>query len=86
MIERQIIVTWFTPSEKLPEEDIGVIATISGEAGNITFDHAIVNLYWCENEGWYSTDFSFSELIVHAWCDLEPYSGGNDSEMKCLGE
>lgn len=81
MIERQVIVTWHTPEERLPQDDVGVIATISGEAHNIRFNHAMVNLYYCEEEGWYSTDYDFSELTVHAWCDLKPY-GGDDNERK----
>lgn len=75
MIERQVIVTWYTPDEKLPEDDISVIATISGRAGSTRFDHAMVNLYYSKDEGWYSTDYDFDYLIVHAWCDLEPYKG-----------
>lgn len=85
MIEKQVIVTWFTPAEKHPEDDIGVIATISGKAGNTHFHHAMVTLYYCKKEGWYSTDFSFDYLIVHAWCDLEPYEDFN-SEIKCSEE
>ena len=27
------------------------------------------------DEGWQSMDYEFSELTVHAWCDLEPYDG-----------
>lgn len=86
MIERQVIVTWYTPAEKLPEEDISVVATVSGKSGSNHYDHAIVNLCWCEDEGWYSDDCDFDCLIVHAWCDLKPYSGDHNSEMKCLGE
>lgn len=75
MIERQVIVTWFTPDEKAPEEDILVIATISEKAGNFKFNHAIVTLYWDENGGWWSPEYVFETLTVHAWCDLEPYKG-----------
>ncbi len=75
MIHRQVIVTWYTPEEKLPKEDDGVIATISGSVNGILFDHAMVLLYWDNKEGWQSSDYVFSELTVHAWCDLEPYAG-----------
>ena len=75
MIEKQVITTWYTPEEKLPPEDIGVIATISGKAKNYTLDHAVVTMYWCADEGWYSDEYDFTELTVHAWCDLEPYGG-----------
>ena len=33
-VNRQVIVTWFTPEEKLPEEDIGVLATVTARAKN----------------------------------------------------
>jgi hypothetical protein len=75
MTERQVIVTWYTPAEKLPEEDISVVATVSGKAGSDHFHHAMVTLYYSKKSGWYSIDFSFDYLIVHAWCDLEPYNG-----------
>jgi hypothetical protein len=75
MIERQVIITWFTPEERVPEEDILVVATISGKAGNVKFDHAMVMLYWCKGEGWWSPEYVFETLTVHAWCDLEPYKG-----------
>lgn len=75
MIEKQVIVEWYRPKEKLPEEDIAVIATVSGAAGNTEFRHALAVMYWCKTEGWYSTDYSFDRLLVHAWCDLKPYNG-----------
>ena len=73
MIERHVIVTWYTPEEKLPDLDVSVIATVSGKADNITFDHALTILFWCgEGEGWYSAEYDFKELEVHYWCDLAP--------------
>ena len=74
-IERQVIVTWFTPEEKLPEEDIGVLATVTARANNREFIRAILTVFYCKSEGWYELDYGFSELTVHAWCDLEPYEG-----------
>lgn len=76
MIERQVIVTWYTPEEKLPAEDEGVIATVSGDVnGALIFEHAILIVGYNKAEGWYSDDYNFTELTVHAWCDLEPYKG-----------
>ena len=75
MIERQTIVTWFTPEEKLPEEDVGVQATVTAKGGNKEFIRAIITAFYCKDEGWYELDYGFSEMIVHAWCDLEPYGG-----------
>ena len=39
MIERQVIVTWHKPDEKLPEEGVFVVVSFSGKAGNIRYDH-----------------------------------------------
>lgn len=75
MVERQVIVTWFTPAEKLPPEDTVVVCTINGQYGSMRFDRAIVLLSWCKDEGWYSTDYSFDTLEVLAWCDLDVYKG-----------
>lgn len=75
LIERQVIVTWYTPAEKLPPQDGLVICTINGEADGVKFDHAMVMLEWDDNDGWWSMDYSFTELEVLAWCDLEPYGG-----------
>ena len=40
LIERQVIVTWYTPEEKLPPDDDLVIVTVSGKIANMEFDHA----------------------------------------------
>ena len=80
-IERQVIVDWYVPVEKRPEEDTAVVATISGrtvasDRGEVLhFDHAIVMLFWDFEMGWYSMEYDFELLIVHAWCDIEPYKG-----------
>lgn len=73
MIERQVIVTWYTPEEKLPPEDIEMVCTINGEALGIKFENAIVLLSWHPDEGWTSMEYFFSKLEVIAWCDLMPY-------------
>lgn len=77
VVERHVIVTWYTLEEKLPEEDTGVIATISGKSANgaVIYDHAIMVMYWCKEEGWYSDTEVFEDLTIHAWCDLDPYKG-----------
>ena len=79
MVERQAIVTWYKPDEKLPPEGEYVVATISGKTRNITFDHALVMATWFGDDGWGVDDYDFSlkgaSLIVHAWADLESYEG-----------
>lgn len=76
MIERQVIATWYTPEEKMPPEFYTVLATISGKAENATYDHALALLEWADDgQGWLPVEAEFDELIVHAWCDIEPYGG-----------
>lgn len=80
MVERQVIVTWCKPEEKLPPEGEYVVATISGKTRNTTFEHALVLASWFDDrDGWCIDDYDFSlkgaHLTVHAWADLEPYGG-----------
>lgn len=79
MIERQVIVTWHKPEEKLPLKDELVIVTVSGKIANITFDHCFAIASYCEEEGWWidcaQNENDMGDLTVHAWCDLEPYGG-----------
>lgn len=78
MTERQVIVTWYTPEEKLPKPFEVVVATISGRAGASFFDHAMYMMEYAEDGcGWLAADddLDFEELTVHAWADLEPYAG-----------
>lgn len=77
MVERQVIVTWYKPEEKLPPEGCTVVATISGKAGNVVYEKAMVMMDWASDGcGWLSSEgLEFEELTVHAWADLEPYGG-----------
>lgn len=76
MIERQTIVTWYTPREKLPKEGEIVIATISGCTKHVTYDHAFALVEWyADGLGFTLTDIELDEFTVHAWCDLQPYGG-----------
>ena len=86
IIERQVIVTWYTPEERLPEEGIINVATVSAKIGNTTYDHAFVMAEWYDDEeGWYFHDELLnqtrtSNVTVHAWCDLEPYGIGRNAK------
>ena len=80
MIERQVIVTWNKPEDKLPPDGYTVVLTISGRHGNIIFDHALVCGSYFEGDrgGWCLEMFEDEEtpgITVHAWADLEPYKG-----------
>lgn len=78
-IERQVIVTWHTPDEKLPEEGVFTIITFSGKRGSVTYDHAFGIADWDnDGEGWIIEGIDGNEgITVHAWCDLEPYDWKN---------
>lgn len=45
-IERQVIVDWYKPEEKLPEPYLAVVATISGRRGHCHYDRAFALLEW----------------------------------------
>ena len=76
MIERQVIVTWYTPAEKLPEKYEIVVATISGRTGSVEYDHTFGLIEWTGDQWDLSmVDVDLTEFVVHAWCDLEPYGG-----------
>ena len=78
--KRQVIVTVYTPEEKIPPDGLFVIATISGCDGRYkNFDHCLAIAEYYADEGWFvegiDTDVPGAWLKVHAWCDLEPYKG-----------
>lgn len=76
MIERQVITTWYKPSEKLPEDGNIVVVTISGHTGNVTYDHAFaLASYYDDGDGWMLEDYVIDNFSIHAWCDLDPYGG-----------
>lgn len=78
MIERQVIVQWNKPEDKLPEEGVFVVVTINGKWRNVTFDHALaLATWWNDGEGWEIEGYHFApgEFTVLAWADLEPYKG-----------
>lgn len=72
LIERQVIVTWHTPEEKLPEKGETVVATVSGRTRGAEYVSAFALLTWDGIE-WNLIDIHLDEFTVHAWCDLEPY-------------
>ena len=78
MKERQVIVTWYTPEEKLPSEDEIVVVTASGEDGHMKYDHALLTASFADDGcGWMFVGCSDdADLTVHAWADLEPFGDG----------
>lgn len=75
MIRRQDIITWYTPKEKLPEEGYIVLVTFSSKGQYITHDHDLDFAYWLADKGWILQLHDSDDLIIHAWCDIEPYKG-----------
>lgn len=75
MVEKQVIAIWYTPEEKLPEEDKIVLVTVSGIGHNFSYNRAFALAMWCGPDGWFLTDVELDEFDVHAWCDIEPYGG-----------
>ena len=79
VIERQVIVTWSTMSEQRPPEGIVLLVTVSGRAGNVTYDHAFALAEWYSDDGWCfeaeTLDDNRDNMVVHAWADIEPYGG-----------
>ena len=82
MIERQVIVTWSTMPERKPPEDVILLVTVSGRAGNVTYDHALALAEWYGDDGWCFEDETLDDnrdnIVVHAWADLEPYGGDEE--------
>ena len=80
MIERQTIVTWFKPEEKMPPEHIFVVTCISFKGDHVTYDHGLVIGNWADDgDDWIFDDPLANRykdrVTVHAWADLEPYGG-----------
>jgi len=75
-IERQQIVTWYTPEEKIPPEDQTIAVTFSGKTPDgMIYDHDLATAeYW--DEEWHIRGLTIAaneRMTVHAWCDLEVY-------------
>ena len=78
-VERQVIVTWYKPEERVPKDCDFVVVSISGHCRNVRYDHALMigSYYDDDGSGWEIDGLpENAEFTVHAWCDLEPYMGG----------
>lgn len=75
--ERQVIVTWYDPAEKLPPEDEYVVITFTGRRnGHQTYEHALGIGAYYPGEGWLidGMDEIESDLMtIEAWADLDAY-------------
>ena len=74
-IENQVIVQWYRPSQEPKEGEI-VVATVSYNVGSCHCDHVLEKVWWWKDFGYELADGDdVDNLVVHAWCDLEPYGG-----------
>ena len=74
--ERQVIVTWYKPAEKLPPVDCNTIITFSGKLQNAEYNHAFGIASYFPGEGWMidGMDENASDrMTIEAWADLDPY-------------
>lgn len=79
--ERQVIVTWYTPEEKLPPDDRDVVVTFSGSTKECMYIHAFgvarcCSVYEHEKPAWGIWGLNVGESMkmhVEAWADLNPY-------------
>ncbi len=73
--ERQVIVTWYDPAEKLPPDDEYVVIIVSGRRNdNQFYEHAIGIGAYYSGKGWLIDgvdEEESSRLTVEAWCDLD---------------
>lgn len=54
VVERQDIVFWYKPEEKIPPDGLFVIATISGHNGHYKgYDHCLASAEYYADEGWF---------------------------------
>lgn len=52
---------WISVEERLPERDEGVLVTVSGTYGQITFERALMLGTWLGPEGWYCAEWPLWE-------------------------
>ena len=79
LVERQVIVNWYSPEEKTPPEDWDVVlCTVSGRSFGSIYDHVLALMSFDKRTGWEHLaqgDEHIDDFVVHAWCDLDPYKG-----------
>lgn len=78
-VERQVIVTWHKPAEKLPPKDCNTIITFSGKSQNAEYKHVFGIASYFPGEGWMidGMDENVSDrMTIEAWADLDPYGMG----------
>lgn len=67
---RTACVTWYRPEKKMPEEDVLVLATVTGRSGNLAFIRELEFAAWNREDGWAVDGWPGTEnLQVHMWCE-----------------
>ena len=76
---------WIPCSERLPSsedlKDIGVIATVEGREGNVSYKHGVVSDAWYEDGKWYVNGVLLETAKVTAWMPFP--KGYKESEEQC---
>ena len=73
--ERQVIVTWTTPGERLPDPDMYVVVTVNAQAGGSSWENALMTgAYYDDTDEWEIVGLpEEADYEVVAWADLDPY-------------
>ena len=80
MEEQPQVGGWIPVSERLPENECGVLVTVNGKHNNITFIDALEIAEYDSTEGWIIEGYlDWTNPDVTAWQPLpEPYKGGKN--------
>lgn len=78
---RQVIAIWYTPEEKLPDDDGLYVITFSGKTKDTSYSHVLgmarcSHEYEDEDPAWGIQGLSIEDsfkMHVEAWCDLDVY-------------
>ncbi|MDD6716663.1 MAG: hypothetical protein PUF49_09845 [Firmicutes bacterium] len=84
-MERQQIITWYTPEEHLPQKFIDVLVTFSAQFEYSSYQHALgIATYWPDKTWWINglNPEESNTATIHAWANIEPYWGKKLKAMR----
>lgn len=75
---------WIPVEERLPEDDVFVLVTVTGIYNALTFSSAIQLASYCKNDGWFIEGYpDWENPNVSAWRPLpEPYHAERSNDEK----
>lgn len=68
-IGRTETITWYRPEEKQPPEKTLVVATLSGQDEDITYDHVLFFAYYTDKGGWNLGDME--GFTIEEWAQID---------------